>query len=157
MLPVAPPRIKVREQHHSELGVVEIDEWGEADAAAIRALVKSPMTIEIIDGAGAVLAECINLIALRDFLGFYNRPSQILDPGLAYIAADYWTPCFGIGIGDLAAHEGEILSVVNFEQVDQEYGHIGFNTGYLICQSTSTSTRRPVWVEELRKVKEIVA
>jgi hypothetical protein len=151
------PRIRVRVQQPDEPGANKIDDWEDEDAVAIRAGRDTPMVIEIIDGAGEVLNDCLNRIASPKFLGVYDRPSQILDRHLAYAAADHWTPCFGIQTGDWVVHRGDILSVVDYEQVDQDYGDIGANTGWVICQSTSTSTRRPIWVEVLKKVRGVTA
>lgn len=155
---LAPPRIRVRVQFDDEPDANKIEDWLDADAAAIRAGRKMPYVVEALDGAGRVLADCANLIAAPGFEGVYQCPDEVPEKWLAYYAADIWTPAFGFVPGDLAVIADENLVVVDFQQVDQEYGDTGYNTGYLICQSTRNSADRfLVWVEELAKVKEITA
>ncbi|WP_158819114.1 MULTISPECIES: hypothetical protein [Streptomyces] len=57
----------------------------------------------------------------------------------------------------LAVHQGVTLSVIAYEQVDQDHGDIGANTGFVICTTAGTSTIRTVHITELKKVKEITA
>ncbi|MGW5819266.1 hypothetical protein [Streptomyces noursei] len=127
------------------------------DAAAIRSGRKQVYVIEIIDHIGRVLADVPNRDAFAGYEGIYDRPAQILEAWLEYWAADHWTPCFGVRSGDLIRQDGEIWSVVDCEQIDQDYGDIGANTGFLICQSTARSVRRMVWIEQAVKVREITA
>lgn len=158
VLSVVPPRIRVRVQHEDEPDANKIDDWETEDTAAIRAGRRVPYVIEIIDGVGDVLVDVPNRIGAPGFEGIYQRPREILDAWLAYYAADHWTVCFGFEPGGLVYFGGEILSAVNYDQVDQDYGDIGSNTGFIICQSIGKSSRRfPVWVELLKIVKEITA
>ncbi|MEV8399287.1 hypothetical protein [Streptomyces niveus] len=154
-----PPRIRVRVQHDSEPDAYprDSDWWEDEDAAAIRAGRLVPYVIEIIDGAGEVITDCPNRLAGPRFEGVYLRPSDILDAWLEYYAADHWTPYFGIEPGDLVIHQGTVLTVVNYEQVDHEYGEIGRNTGFLVCQPTNESTHRLIWIEKAARVMEITA
>ncbi|PNE43386.1 hypothetical protein [Streptomyces noursei] len=160
VLSVVRPRIRVRVQHEDEdePDANRIDDWEDEDTAAIRTGRRVPYVIEIIDGAGDVLMDVSNRIAAPGFEGVYQNPWHILDAWLAYHAADHWTVCFGFEPGDLVYVGGEILSVVNYDQVHLDYGTIGANTGFIICQSIANSSRRLLaWVELLVKVKEITA
>ncbi|MEU7146990.1 hypothetical protein AB0B15_02960 [Streptomyces sp. NPDC045456] len=153
---VAPFRIRVRNQADDEPGANQIDDWEDTDAAAILLGRAVPLVIEIIDGAGNVLVDVPNRIGSRWLVGDYEKPEEIADPWVRYAAADHWTPAFGISPGDLVVHQGVTLSVIAFEQVDQDYGDIGANTGFMICM-TGTSTIRTVHITELKKVWEVTA
>lgn len=157
---VAAPRIRVRVQHDSEPDAYprDSDWWDDKDAAAMRAGRLELYVIEIIDGAGEVITDCPNRMAGPGFEGVYQRPAEIQDEWLTYYAADHWTPYFGIEPGDVVTFGGENLVVVNYDQVDQDYGDTGANTGYILCQPVRTSAiRLLVWVEELKRVREITA
>ncbi|MFF4699878.1 hypothetical protein [Streptomyces chattanoogensis] len=155
---VVPPRIRVRVQHEGEPDANRLDDWEDEDAAEIRADRLVPCVIEIIDGAGAVITDLPNRLARPAFEGVYQRPDEIHDEWLAYYAADLWTPCFGVAPGDLVTFGAENLIVINYDQVDQDYGTIGANTGLILCQPlTNEFPRLLVWVEYLEKVREITA
>ncbi|MFV0135561.1 hypothetical protein ACLGIH_20455 [Streptomyces sp. HMX87] len=159
--PVPLPRIRVRAQSDDEPGAYPVgSEWWEAkDTAAMHAGRLAPLVIEIVDGAGRVMADCPNRIGPPSLIGVYDKPEEIADPWVQYYAADHWTPCFGIEPGDLVTFGGgQNFAVINFEQVDQDYGDVGANTGFLLCQSAAApAVRFLVPVEELKKVKEITA
>ncbi|MGW3860412.1 hypothetical protein ACWEDZ_02865 [Streptomyces sp. NPDC005047] len=154
---VAHPRIRVRVQHSDEPGANAIDDWLPEDAAAIRAGRRVPYVIETIDGAGEVIHGSPNYLAAPRFEGVYLRPAEILDAWLEYYAADAWAMSFGIEPGDLVVHDGTVLAVLSYEQVDQEYGSTGFNTGFLLCKPTTESALRLVWVADVARVLEITA
>ncbi|WP_329142795.1 hypothetical protein OIU91_04105 [Streptomyces sp. NBC_01456] len=155
---VAPPRIRIRVQHENEPDAYTIEDWVDKGAAAIRAGRLVPYVIDIIDGAGNILNGCPNRLAGPGFEGTYRRPAEIQEAWLAYHAADHWTPCFGIQSGDLVTFGGENLLAVNYVQVDQDYGNIGANSGFILCQPIRTTTvRLRVWVEDLTRVLEITA
>ncbi|MFJ9901188.1 hypothetical protein ACIQPR_48610 [Streptomyces sp. NPDC091280] len=153
----AHPRIRLRVQSEDEPDAYTLEDWEDADAAAIRAGRDVPLVIEIIDGAGDVLADVPNRIGLRNLVGVYERPEDIHDPWVQYFAADHWTPCFGIEPGDLAVHRGVTVTVLAFEQVDQDYGPIGANTGFVVCTPTGQSAIEFIHITELTKVWEIAA
>ncbi|MFC9505469.1 hypothetical protein [Streptomyces sp. NPDC057002] len=159
-LSVVEPRIRVRVQFDDEPDAYprDSDWWDDKDAAEMRAGRLQVYVIDIIDAAGEVITECPNRLAGPGHEGVYQRPAEIREEWLAYYAADHWTPYFGIDPGDLVHFDGGIWSVSNYDQVDQEYGSIGANTGFIICQSTTDPSRRLlVWVEHLKRVREITA
>lgn len=158
LVPVA-PRIKVRVQFDEEPDAYprDSDWWDEEDAAAMRAGRLELYVIETIDGAGEVLNDSWNHTAGPGFEGVYERPSKIGHEWLAYYATDQWTVTFGITPGDLVHCGGENLVAVQFDQADNEYGDSGWNTGFIVCQSTTTASRRLVWVENLTRAREISA
>ncbi|MFJ4622275.1 hypothetical protein [Streptomyces sp. NPDC088812] len=152
------PRIRVRIQSDDEPDAYprDSDWWDVKDAAEMRAGLLQVYVIDVIDSVGEVITECPNRLAGPGFEGVYQRPAEIEEKWLAYCAADHWTPYFGIGPGDLVTFGGENLLVVNYDQVDQDYGDIGANTGFILCQpTTTTAVRLLVWVEELKKVREV--
>ncbi|MFH9731807.1 hypothetical protein [Streptomyces sp. NPDC017260] len=159
--PLVQPRIRVRVQADDEPGAYPVDSdwWEDKDAAAMRAGLLAPLVIEIIDGAGQVMADCPNRIGPPSLTGVYDKPEEITDPWVQYYATDHWTPCFGFEPGALVTFGGgENFAVINFEQVDQDYGDVGANTGFLLCQSAKVPVVRfLVPVEELKEVKEITA
>lgn len=155
-----PPEIRVRVQLDGELSAYarDSDWWSGTDPVEIRDGRQELYVIKIINGTGEVINDCPNRIAGPGLEGVYQRPAEIQDELLAYYAADHWTQHFGIKPGDLVTFGGDNLVVVNHEQVDQNYGDIGSNTGYVLCQPVRTSTvRLLVWVEKLKKVREITA
>ncbi|MGW0536329.1 hypothetical protein [Streptomyces sp. NPDC003032] len=139
-----PPRIRVRVQFDEEPNAYprDSDWWDDKDAAEMRAGRLQVYVIDILDGAGEVIGDCPNRLAGPGHEGVYQRPAEIQDEGLAYSAADHWTPHFGIEPGDLVTFGRENLVMVNYEQVDHEYGDVGYNTGFILCQPVRTSAVR---------------
>lgn len=114
-------------------------------------------TIEVIDGddKSKVLGASFNHVGIPKQHGTYANPRRIFDKDLRYYAIDIWTYHHSIGPGSLVRRKSLIYRVVAFEQMDQEYGYIGYATGNLICQRTVGGALAQVWIGDVSPVLEL--
>ncbi|MEV1083459.1 hypothetical protein AB0I98_35465 [Streptomyces sp. NPDC050211] len=152
------PEIRIRIQHPDEPDAYSWWDFTAEDAAEILAGRKFPYVAEIIDSAGRVLNDCSNLIAGPGMEGTYTSPELIPDDALAYYATDHWVPECGIEAGALIHHGDQFLRVMGPEYTDQEYGSIGYATGFLFCQPTTGGSPVRIWAEDAtHRVREVTA
>ncbi|WP_030660802.1 hypothetical protein [Streptomyces rimosus] len=152
------PEIRVRIMRPDEPDAMPWWEFDPEDAAEIRACRKMPYAVEVIDAAGRLLGDVSNLVAGAGIEGTYRSPREIPDRTVAYYATDCWTSACGIEPGTLFRLLGHHHRVLGYEQVDQEYGDIGYATGRLICQPTRGGRLVRVSISyATRQVRELTA
>ncbi|MFC9755154.1 hypothetical protein [Streptomyces sp. NPDC056921] len=122
---------------------MSIDDLEEAVAAEVRAGQALMVEVRLMvrstaDSLPVVRDTLFNRVTERESVGFYHHPEQILDPLLRRDATDMWAAEFGIDADDLVRWRGRTYRVIELEDVDREYGEVGYRTGYAICHRTDS-------------------
>ncbi|MFE2538993.1 hypothetical protein [Actinacidiphila glaucinigra] len=145
----------------------DLGEFDDHDAEAIRAGDRLVYDITVIAKRSdenwnqsrkwTHLETSTNYVAAPGNYGIFDNPRQIADDGLRYYAADMWAYYCGIEPGSLVRHAGQTLCVMRREHVDQDYGSVGFATGYFICLPTTGGPALRLWAGDLTEVRMLTA
>ena len=134
-----------------------IDDFEDADAAAMRTGRKIPIVVEIQvrnDNDTRWLAEdqLWNFVGTPDMVGTFKNPTEIPDEHLRFYTADLWTGCHNVAAGD-RVHIGRSSRSWQIDDVETvPYEHTTAWTGYVTCKPVHGSApAMRVAVENLRK------
>lgn len=118
----------------------EVSDLLEEDQADIRA--GKAVMVEVLllrkDDATAAPKEIdslVNRVGLPSVIGTYSHPEHIVDPQIRRQAIDMWAVEF-VSAGDLVRWRGREYRVEELEDVDRDYGEVGYYTGYAFCRRT---------------------
>ena len=163
-MPFSFPEVVIQRRYVTDSDLGEFDDH---EAAAIRAGDRHVYDISVIEARTdeswgqarkwKFLETSFRYLGTPGCAYIYDNPRQIPDEALYYYATDMWAYHCGIKPGDLVRHRGVVHCVMEREHVDQDYGSVGFATGYFTCQPMTGGYLRSLWAGDLTPVRMLTA